>query len=203
VSRAAVAVAAGLMLSLRAAFAAEIVAPATRDVSPPGITPPALTDDSAPLVRIPVPPPPPQPPRWRRFFLPMTADAATFTVGALSIRIAGVAALAPDATCGDGDGVSWPCGTTALYSLRRFLHGRAVECYMAPLAAGAEEVTVPCRVGPTDLGAWLLSAGWAKAGEGASDAYRADAGAAQCSGLGIWRGAAKPAGCPPATTAAN
>jgi endonuclease YncB( thermonuclease family) len=181
-------------------LAAEAVAPATRDVSPPGITPPEIT--GGPLTRVVVPPPPPDPPRWQRFFLPATADAATFTVGALAIHIAGVAALAPDAACGAADGASWPCGETALFSFRRFLHGRAVECYMAAPSANAKDVVAPCRIGITDLGAWLLTAGWAKPGEGATDAYRAAAHAAACAAIGIWRGTAKPADCPPATTTA-
>ncbi len=200
---AAAALAAALALVPSAVPAAEIVAPATRDVSPPGITPPALTD-GGPLVRVPLPPRPPDPPRWRRFFLPATADAATFTVGALSIHIAGVASLAPNAGC-QADGAGWPCGETALFAFRRFLHGRAVECYMTPPEANAKDVTAPCRIGTVDLGAWLLTAGWAKPGEGATDAYRSAAASAACAGLGIWRGEAKPAGCPPAaaTTAAN
>jgi hypothetical protein len=180
-------------------FAAEAVQPATRDVSPPGITPPAIV--GGPLTRIAVPPPPPDPPRWRRFFLPATADAATFTIGTLAVHVAGVAALAPDATCTDA-GAAWPCGATALFSFRRFLHGRAVECYMAP-PGDATAVAAPCRIGAIDLGAWLLAAGWAKPGEGATDAYRADAKSAACAGLGIWRGEPKPADCPATTTAAN
>jgi endonuclease YncB( thermonuclease family) len=198
IARAAVVVALVLAPSV---VAAEGVAPATRDVSPPGITPPAITD--GPLVRVPVPPPPPDPPRWRRFFLPATADAATFTVGALSIHIAGVSPVAPGAICQDTDGTSWPCGQTALFSFRRFLHGRPVECYMAP-PADAKDIAAACRIGTVDLGAWLLTAGWAKAGAGATDAYRSDASAAACAGVGIWRGAARPAGCPAnTTTAAN
>ena len=200
VVRAALAAACALALFPSFVLAAEAVAPATRDVSPPGITPPAIT--GGPLVRVPVPPLPPDPPRWRRFFLPATADAATFTVGVLAVHIAGVASLAPDASCPDADGASWPCGETALFSFRRFLHGRAVECYLAPPAADAKDVTAACRIGAIDLGGWLLTAGWAKPGEGATDAYRSDAAAAECAGIGIWRGAAKPASCPPATTTA-
>jgi endonuclease YncB( thermonuclease family) len=194
------AVVAALAVFPAVAFATEAVLPATRDVSPPGITPPAIV--GGPLTRIAVPPPPPDPPRWRRFFLPATADAATFTVGTLAIHIAGVVALAPDATCNDADGSAWPCGATALFSFRRFLHGRAVECYMAP-PGDAKEVAAACRIGATDLGAWLLTAGWAKPGEGATDAYRADANTAACAGLGIWRGEAKPADCPAITVTAT
>ena len=49
-------------------------------MTPPGVTPGPAGD--GPLIREPVPPPPPEPPRWRRFFLPVTTDAATFAVEA-------------------------------------------------------------------------------------------------------------------------
>ncbi|MEO8677294.1 MAG: hypothetical protein ABI569_17080, partial [Casimicrobiaceae bacterium] len=52
--------------------AEEIVAPATRDVTPSDMTPGPKGE--GPLVRDPTPPRPPDPPRWRRFFLPETTD---------------------------------------------------------------------------------------------------------------------------------
>jgi len=191
---AALAVAALLSPSLLSAD--ELVAPATRDVSPPGITPSAPAD-GGPLIRVPVPPPPPPPPRWRRFFLPATSDAATFLAGQLTIRIAGVSALPADATCTLSSGATWPCGQTALYSFRRFLHGRAVECYMAPPTDGQVTVTAPCRIGPIDLASWLLTAGWAKPASGDASADAAAAYAAACAGIGIWRGTPPPSDCPP------
>ena len=190
------ALAAAALLVSFAAFADDIVAPATRDVSPPGITPSAPAN-GGPLVRVPVPPPPPLPPRWRRFFLPATTDAATFVVGQLTIHIAGVTALPTDATCTASDGTAWPCGETALYSFRRFLHGRAVECYLAPPADGAASVTVPCRIGPIDLATWLLTTGWAKPADGAAATETVAAHNAACAGLGLWRGTPPPADCPP------
>jgi hypothetical protein len=193
-----VAAVASAALSTRAG-ADDIVAPATRDVSPPGITP--SPSGSGPLVRVPVPPRPPDPPRWRRFFLPATTDAATFKVGGLAIHIAGVAAPLPEAACPLADGTTWPCGQTALYSFRRFLHGRAVECYFAAPADATSDVAAPCRIGAIDLGTWLLAAGWAKPAARASDAYAAAADSAQCAGLGLWQGDPKPASCPPVTAA--
>ena len=93
-------------------------------------------------------------------------------------------------------GGTWPCGRTALYSLRRFLHGRAVECYF-PGGSDVTEITAPCRVGTSDIGLWLLSEGWARPNDLATDAYRSAASDALCAGRGIWRGEKPPANCPP------
>ena len=170
----------------------EIVAPATRNVTPPGITP--GPSGSGPLIREAIPPAPAQPPRWRRFFLPKTTDAATFQTDNRIIRIADVTALAPDTQCQRASGVVWPCGRTALYSFRMFLRGRAVECLL-PHANATAEITAPCRVGGTDLGLWLLSQGWAGPGERASEEYRQASSAARCAGRGLWRGSESDVSC--------
>jgi endonuclease YncB( thermonuclease family) len=172
--------------------APEIVPPAARDVTPPGITPGPPSE--GPLLREPVPPPPPDPPRWRRFFLPQTTDAATFKVQGRTIRIAGVTVPTRDEVCRGAEGGEWPCGRTALHSLRMFLRGRAIECFY-PHADTAVEITAPCRVGETDLGLWLLDQGWAKPGQYATDEYKAASAAAHCKERGLWRGQPAPEGC--------
>jgi endonuclease YncB( thermonuclease family) len=171
---------------------AQDAAPPIRNVTPPGMTPGPEVD--GPLIREPAPPRPPDPPRWRRFFLPVTSDAATFLVKGLTIRIAGVAPPAVDATCRLADGSDWPCGRMALYGLRMFLHGRAVECFFPP-PGDAANVIAPCRVGSIDLGRWLLANGWAKPDELATDRYRASSALARCGRLGIWRGETPPSDC--------
>lgn len=179
------------------AAAQEVVSPPDRDVTAPGMMPGNVP--SGPMIRVPVPPPPPDPPRWRRYFLPETTDAATFRVeGRLVIHVAGVEPPSADDACNLADGTTWPCGRTALFSLRRFLHGRAVECFMVP-PGDVTEVTAPCRVGPTDIASWLVAAGWARTAGFPSDDDVAAQKEAQCTGLGIWRGESKPADCPEAS----
>ena len=167
-----------------------IVQPADRDVSPPGVMP----VPSGPLIREPVPPTPPEPPRWWRYLLPQTSDAATFQVPGLTIHISGVTPPSRSDTCADGAGGSWPCGANALFALRQFLRGRAVACYF-PLVEGVTEVTAPCRVGRHDVGLWLLQNGWASASELATDDYRAANRAVACNGLGLFRGVPAPGDC--------
>lgn len=170
----------------------ESVPAASRNVTAPGMTPGPPGD--GPLVREAVPPPPPEPPRWRRFVLPETTDAATFKLKDRTIEVSGVASPKVDETCQPADGQAWPCGRTALHALRMFLHGRAVECYYPP-AGDADLIVAPCRAGKTDLGLWLLSQGWAKPDGNATDEYRAAAKDAACTGKGIWRDMKKPADC--------
>jgi endonuclease YncB( thermonuclease family) len=181
------------LLLVSGARAEEVVAPAIRDVTPPGMTPGPKVD--GPLIREPVPPRPPDPPRWRRYFLPETTDAATFVTAKLVIHISGVAPPPPEETCTLADGTAWACGRAALFSLRRFLRGRAVECLL-PYIEGSAEVTAPCRVVKTDLALWLLEQGWAKPAALATDAYRGASLVAQCHGMGLWRDTPKPSACP-------
>lgn len=171
----------------------EEVPPPSRDVTPAGVMPAPIT--SGPLIREPLPPPPPEKPRWHRYFLPETADAATFLVTDRTIRLAGVDALPRGGVCKDGDGGNWPCGTTALFALRRFLAGRAIECFFLK-SDKANPLTAPCRIGRMDIGLWLVTQGWVKAEAGAPDNYRKAAEAAHCAGLGLWRDASRDADCP-------
>ncbi|MEQ8695041.1 MAG: thermonuclease family protein [Bauldia litoralis] len=172
----------------------ERVPRATRNVTPPGILPGPAVD--GPLYREPTPPAPPQPPKWRRFFLPRTTDGATFiTKDGLTIKVYGVTPPAVDQTCQRADGETWPCGRTALFSLRMFLRGRAVECFLPPLD-GIDRAIAPCRVGQIDVGWWLLSQGWATPDDNATDEYRATAQAARCERVGMWRGAEPDPDCP-------
>lgn len=185
-----------LLLALLAlpASAEVVILPPTRDVTPPDMTPgPKVV---GPLERVAPPPAPPPKARWWRFFLPATTDAATFASGGKTIHVAGAEPPPVDAACPLADGGAWPCGRTALHSLRMFLRGRAIECYF-PEVSDLTDVTAPCRVGQTDIGLWLLSQGWARPNDLATDDYRAAAGAALCAGRGIWRGQAAPADCPP------
>jgi endonuclease YncB( thermonuclease family) len=181
------------LIAVPLTHAEEIVSPATRDVTPPGVMP--APQGEGPLVRQPLPPKPPEPARWRRYFLPATTDAATFAVDGLTIHVAGVTPPAVDERCQSREGGDWPCGRTALHALRMFLRGRAVECYFPPVA-GVEEVVAPCRVGATDLGHWLLSAGWARPSELATPEYLTASLGARCARTGLYTAEQPPLLCP-------
>jgi endonuclease YncB( thermonuclease family) len=178
--------------AIAGAAAEELVQRAVRNVTPPGMTPgPAVT---GPLIREEEPEPPPDAARWHRFSLPETTDAATFKVKDQLIRISGVEPPKRADLCKAGN-ESWPCGATALHSFRIFIGGRDVECYY-PAPQGQADIVAPCRVGKTDLGLWLLTAGWGSAGHYATEAYRKAADAARCARRGIWRDTAADGTCP-------
>jgi endonuclease YncB( thermonuclease family) len=182
-------------LAVASAWAAgpQIVPPPSRDVTPPGMTPGPTFE--GPLIREAVPPPPPDPPRWHRYFLPETTDAATFAVDRRTIKLAGVKPPPVDQTCRFASGEDWPCGRTALFSLRMFLRGRAIDCFFVT-GDPADPLIAPCRVGKTDLGLWLLEQGWAKPTTDASDEYAQTAKQARCGGKGMWRETEAPSDCP-------
>lgn len=167
--------------------------PPSRDVTPPGVTPAPV--GPGPLVREPMPPPPPDAPRWHRFILPATTDAATFVVPNRKIRIAGVVAPPQSATCHSSVIGEWPCGDVALAALRHFLLGRPVQCSFLS-ADRSDPLVAPCRVGKTDLGSWLLAQGWAKAADDASEDYRRAADSARCTGRGLWHDGTPRLDCP-------
>jgi endonuclease YncB( thermonuclease family) len=173
--------------------ALEVVPRASRDVTPPGVTPGPTVE--GPLVREALPPPPPEPAKWRRFPLPETTDAATFHANRVTIRVSGVDPVPIDQICRRQSGEEWPCGRTALHSLRMFLHGRAIECYLPPLGEAVEAIA-PCRVGQTDLGSWLLRQGWGTPNDYATEEYRAAALEGRCQRLGMWQGTTADGTCP-------
>ena len=172
----------------------EIVPPASRDVTPPGVMP--APGGEGPLIREKLPPPPPEGPRWRRFFLPLAIDAGTLRVKERKIKFADI--VAPEATTlceSKAGGQSWPCGMAALSAFRMFLRGRAVECFYAATNKD-DPLVAPCRIGSMDIGLWLVRLGWAGAGKDASDEYQSAAKAARCSNLGLWREVARESSCP-------
>jgi len=63
--------------------------------------------------------------------------------------------------------------------------------------AGAHLAHQQVHAGKTDLGLWLLGAGWARPDKLATSEYLSASATARCAGLGIWRGAARPDYCPP------
>ncbi len=189
--RAAGAICFAVLLTLPAGPA---MAQAVRDVTPPGFTPPPAIADG-PFTRLPGAPPPPIAPRWRRFFLPATLDAATFDIGPRRLQVAGVVPPGVDAACpSPASAADWRCGRAALTALRLMLRGRAVECFFATDAEG-DPLVVPCRVGRTDIAVWLAGQGWAEPAADAPEPVRAAAAAGRCAGRGVWRGRADPAAC--------
>jgi endonuclease YncB( thermonuclease family) len=159
-----------------------------RDVTPPDMTAgPALTAP-APASPPTAKPPPEKPPpaRVERLRNPIVAAAGVIMDRGRAIRLAGIAAPAADARCGEG-AAEWPCGRMARTALRRLVRGRDIEC---DVPAGAGDVPSPaeCRVAGRNLSGWLIAQGWAKRD---GERFAETEASARARELGIW-GKARP-----------
>jgi len=130
---------------------------------------------------------PPPPKKWSKwngtsFFRPIATESAVFESMDRMVTIAGTASLPPEEIC-SANGVEWPCGMRARAAFRLWLRGRALVCKL-PKDADAVSIVAPCRLGKQDVGAWLVSNGWARAlGDGPY--VKAEA-VARKEGLGIF-----------------
>jgi endonuclease YncB( thermonuclease family) len=95
---------------------------------------------------------------------PVATAAGMMEVSGYQITIAGIEAISPDETCAY-EGRSWPCGARARSAFRAWLRGRSVTCDMPPEAQG-QALSIACRLGKQDIGAWLVGNGWARAAPG-------------------------------------
>ncbi|MGE0502150.1 MAG: thermonuclease family protein [Rhizobiaceae bacterium] len=97
-------------------------------------------------------------------FQPVAVGSARFQSMGFDVTIAGVESVDPGQTC-VSQGIEWPCGGRAIGEVRRWLRGRALSCDL-PEEALRGEVVAACRLGRQDIGAWVVSMGWATAAPG-------------------------------------
>ncbi|RWC29683.1 MAG: thermonuclease family protein [Mesorhizobium sp.] len=110
-----------------------------------------------------VPPKTPMPRDWREVLLyrPVATSSAMFESMGRTVVISGVQGIDLDGSCSFDD-VSWPCGQRARAAFNSWLRGRALNCFVPP-DVERFAVAAPCRLGKQDVGAWLVSNGWATA----------------------------------------
>lgn len=154
--------------------------------------------DSAALERLPareplgdlgqaLPPPPPDPVEdtsWDGTVLhrPIAVSAGRLDAMGYEVTIAGVESVPADAMC-TYEGDEWACGVNARTAFRAFMRSRSPTCAI-PADAAPGPLSVACRMGSQDIGAWLVENGWARA---AADGPYADIGAkAERAGRGIF-----------------
>ncbi|RWN36215.1 MAG: thermonuclease family protein [Mesorhizobium sp.] len=108
-----------------------------------------------------VPPKTPMPQDWREVLLyaPIASSSAIFESMGRTVVISGVQSIDMDKTCSFHD-VVWPCGQRARAAFNSWLRWRALKCFVPP-EVDRFAIAAPCRLGRQDVGAWLVSNGWA------------------------------------------
>lgn len=114
---------------------------------------------------LPPPPPPKNPWAGKPLFRPVALESALFESGGHTIAISGVESVALDESC-TYEGTSWPCGVRARTAFRFWLRGRALVCQIPEAEQDKEVMRASCRLAKQDVGAWLVSNGWALAAPG-------------------------------------
>lgn len=163
--------------------------PAPRAVAPsiiaiPPVDPGTLerVEPRPPLSTIAPAAPPKKPPPKPLLFQPVAEAAGVIVAGGRTITISGVGVVEDGETCAPPQGGQWPCGRAARTAFRSFLRGRAVTCDF-PEGEVPDKLSTTCRVGPRDIGAWLVGNGWARAD---GQKYEELAKAAKDAGRGIY-----------------
>ncbi|TSE13974.1 thermonuclease family protein [Mesorhizobium intechi] len=105
----------------------------------------------------------PMPQDWRETLLyrPIATSSAIFESMGWKVVISGTQDIGVDQACSFRDEV-WPCGQRARAAFNAWLRGRALTCFLPP-ETERFAIAAPCRLGKQDVGAWLVSNGWAMA----------------------------------------
>jgi hypothetical protein len=126
----------------------------------------------------------PMPDDWREMLLyrPIPTSSATFEAMGRRVAISGTLGIDLDKSCWFQD-TAWPCGQRARAAFNAWLHGRALKCYVPP-DVDRFTIAAPCKLGKQDVGAWLVSNGWATALPGSI--YGKAEATARSAGMGIF-----------------
>ncbi|MHB9399766.1 thermonuclease family protein [Mesorhizobium sp. RSR380A] len=100
---------------------------------------------------------------WKEVLLyqPVATSSATFESVGRKVAISGIQGIDLDETC-SFRGIAWPCGQRARATFNSWLRGRALKCVVPP-EIDRFAIAAPCSLGKQDVGAWLVSNGWATA----------------------------------------
>ncbi|WP_051334180.1 hypothetical protein [Mesorhizobium sp. WSM3224] len=136
-------------------------------IAPPPLDPSAIerVEPRPPLSELGLAPRPktPMPRDWREtlLFRPVATTSAVLEAMGRKVAISGTVDIDPDRTC-TFDNTAWPCGQRARAAFNAWLRGRALKCLLPP-DADRFAIAAPCALGRQDVGAWLVSNGWAMA----------------------------------------
>jgi endonuclease YncB( thermonuclease family) len=110
-------------------------------------------------------------------------DGDTLRVGRQRVRLVRLDAPELDQTCVGTDGAQWACGTAARSFLAGLLKRDEARCLRSGWDAYGRSLAT-CGLDGEDVGAQIVTAGWAVADFG----YAAEEAAARAARVGIWSG---------------
>ena len=113
-------------------------------------------------------------------------DGDTIEVDQERVRLHGIDAPERAQSCGVENN-SWPCGRDAGRALAKRIAGQRVLCEEKARDRYGRSVAV-CRIKGHDLGAWMVSQGWALAYRRYSNDYADEEAEAKSARKGVWRG---------------
>lgn len=113
-------------------------------------------------------------------------DGDTLEIRGQRIRLEGIDAPEARQSCVQ-DGKRWPCGRRAAMALATRIGSAPVTC-QSHRADRWQRVLATCRVGTTDLSAWMVRQGWALAFRRYSKAHVTVEAEARALRRGIWAG---------------
>tara|TARA_R110002167_G_scaffold240175_3_gene445373 strand:- start:3392 stop:4141 length:750 start_codon:yes stop_codon:yes gene_type:complete len=113
-------------------------------------------------------------------------DGDTINIGANKIRLSGFDAPESKQSCRRDDAV-YNCGLVATEALRQLTVGQTVRCQTSEKDRYGRWIGT-CFVNDLNVGAWMVSKGYAVAYRRYSSAYIADEEAAKAQGRGLWAG---------------
>lgn len=100
---------------------------------------------------------------WRETLLyhPVATSSAGFDSMGRKLFISGTRGVQTDRVCLFHES-AWPCGQRAYAAFSNWMRGRALNCFV-PSVVDRFPVAATCKLGKQDVGAWLVSNGWALA----------------------------------------
>ena len=113
-------------------------------------------------------------------------DGDTIVVAGTRIRLFGIDAPEHAQSCQD-EGELWGCNGLAKWRLEDRISGRTVACEERDRDRYGRIVAL-CRVDGEDLGAWMVSQGWALAYRRYAQDYADEEAGAKAARRGLWRG---------------
>jgi len=113
-------------------------------------------------------------------------DGDTIEIHGRLIRLYGIDAPEAGQTC-SMNGRPYRCGEEAALALSDFIGARLVACEKCDIDS-YERIVAVCRVDGEDVGAWMVSQGWALAYSNSSSDYVDEELGARANKRGLWRG---------------